>query len=844
MTHRAALLALVILTASLARAGCQAPSWQPTLLNNLAAASIVAVDLDHDGAPDVAGITATSAFVLRNDGTGTFAPPVTVYSGAPRGTIVTADFNGDGHADLAFAGNNALIVLPGKGDGTFGNAIESAIAIQPAQLAAARLDADTNVDLAAFDAAALKLVTFRGNGAGGFTEVQTSAIASAATVMTVADLDGDGKMDAVIAYQSRTAFDAFYGRGDGTFDPKVTINGTGDSVGLQAADLDGDGLPELAAVATRGPVAVIPNLGGRAFAAPQLYSIFRDTLLLNLTVADVTRDGKPDIAMASGCGLRTSTNSGTGTMTTPWSFDWLGCTLPFPSRGGLAAADFDRDGRVDLMVSIPHSEASGDVLGFRNLCGDSNMTLTTQSPTIAVGQTLTVDVNVAPPTFDENGAGIAATGNVTLREGDNVFGVKPLVSQPGSAGTRFVIDGLAAGDHTLVADYAGDAQYDARPSPPLVIHVGSGIPTTTTLTADPPVGTYGAGVQLTATVTSSSGDTPSGPIRFTADGNVFTNVSGPTATIGVGHDTPGTHTFSAQFLGDATHQPSSATLTYLVNKQVPGISVLPPSATAGALDQGFDVDVDEIIGGDDPTGTLSVRLGDFDLGTRTLVALHNHQHFSFPAAGAGRYTLRATYSGNAHYAAVDTVIPFIIYPASGFAADARGSQRGVVVTWNGANRLGFRRKAGDAAWSFCCATSGDLDQSPQRETVYLYRSATSLGSDASPADLAMLFTFTEDPLLPEEHVTPLQLNEVIRALNIVRSAAGLAPVTPPPAIASASRRRSFGGNNVPASSVASLRDAINEAREKLGAYRVDFIAPIADPAMTGAQLQELREAIR
>lgn len=199
------LFVLALAIPSIARADCLAPFWQQTSVANIAATSLAAADLNGDGKPDVAGITATAAFVLRNDGAGTFAPPVNVYNGAPRGSLVAADFNGDQRIDLGFAREGALIVLPGKGDGTFDAAIESAITIAPKKLVAARFDGDSALDLAAFDDTAAKLVVFRNNGTGAFTELQTSTITSQATAIAAADLDVDGRVDVVIGYLNRSA---------------------------------------------------------------------------------------------------------------------------------------------------------------------------------------------------------------------------------------------------------------------------------------------------------------------------------------------------------------------------------------------------------------------------------------------------------------------------------------------------------------------------------------------------------------------------------------------------------------------------------------------------------------
>jgi len=133
-----------------------------------------------------------------------------------------------------------------------------------------------------------------------------------------------------------------------------------------------------------------------------------------------------------------------------------------------------------------------------------------------------------------------------------------------------------------------------------------------------------------------------------------------------------------------------------------------------------------------------------------------------------------------------------------------------------------------------------FDDTALRETVYLYRASSFDATVVSAADVAMLFTFTDDPLLPEKSATGAHVNEVVRATNLLRAAAGLTPLP-----AAGAHRRPLGAGGVPSSLVVQLRNSINEAREQLGAYRFEFTAPVpADTPMSGAQLQELREAVR
>ncbi|MBI2571334.1 MAG: VCBS repeat-containing protein [Candidatus Schekmanbacteria bacterium] len=85
---------------------------------------LVAVDIDADGALDLAGSAGDGLYVLLGAGDGTFAAPQTLTSGVASSGLVAADFDLDGKADIAVAhaattASNGFSVLAGNGDGTF-----------------------------------------------------------------------------------------------------------------------------------------------------------------------------------------------------------------------------------------------------------------------------------------------------------------------------------------------------------------------------------------------------------------------------------------------------------------------------------------------------------------------------------------------------------------------------------------------------------------------------------------------------------------------------------------------------------------------------------------------------
>ena len=811
-----------IAAAVTAHGDCLYPTWTPFVSYARIADFLTPADFNGDGKPDVVGNTPAGVFIALNDGSGALQTPVDVYTGTVIGHIVVDDFTGDGKKDIAFAGTTALIVLPGNGGGTFATPLSSSITISPTGLASARFNADVSPDLAVFDAAHSQLLIYMNDGSGAFSGGSPKSLSANAQAILASDIDGDSSADVVIGYGSSSTYSVFYGNGDGSLADAVSITGASGPRDMIAADVHNDGLEDLVVASGGITISVVKNLGSRTFASPQLYSSSTAGYVYGVVAGDLDGDPYADIGVSAACGFTLLDSSGGGTFAYETSFPEGFCYWGAP-HGAIAFADFNGDGRIDVASCGTDYYGAWHVGTFSNRCGDASLTLATTTPTISVGQSVTLTATIQAATA----YGVAPTGAITLHEGDQIAG--SATASDASSHYSFAVNDLAEGDHTFTVDYAGDAQYEPQQAT-LVIHVTTAT-TSTSLSIDPPQPAYGVPVTITAVVTSSTGDTPTGTVTFTIDGTPGAPVNVATGTTS-GPRTVGSHSVNASYSGDATHPPNTASTTYTVTKQTPKLAMTPQSGFAGQTTSMW-VGAVGIDSGYGPSGgSLTVSQGET---TIALIPSYSSP-FTMPAYPAGHYDIRVQYSGDDNFTAAETVVPFVVFATGGSGTiDARGDATGVAILWYGANQAVqlSRRPASSPTWVSCCVATRDTDV--PLDTPYLYRVQSSDGTSWSSIDVAMRLELTDDPLLPGTPMRVEHLQEIIRGTNLLRAAAGLGTIS----------RTVAAGDPVSAADLTMLRQAINEARVGLGAYAYPFSGTIATgDAVQAAHIRELREAIR
>ena len=220
----------------------------------------------------------------------------------------------------------------------------------------------------------------------------------------------------------------------------------------------------------------------------------------------------------------------------------------------------------------------------------------------------------------------------------------------------------AAGPHTVVATYGGNALNLASASDTFTQNVSKAAPSTT-LGAGPDPSPFGQAVPLTATV--SGGYFPTGSVTFKEGTTTIATVplgTGGTASTSVTGLAAGSHTFTATYSGDGNNAAGApGSVTHVVSKAVTTTGVTSstnPSVFGASVT--FTVTVSSAAG--TPLGSVTLTDGSTPLATVPLAG--GTASYSTSTLPVGTHAITASYGGTTNFAASSGSVSQVVNKAA------------------------------------------------------------------------------------------------------------------------------------------------------------------------------------
>lgn len=286
--------------------------------------------------------------LLKSTSVGKFLPGI-------RPTVATGDLNGDGYIDMVVVNSfrASVSVLLNLGDGTFGAPLTYKTGGKsPHDIAIGNFDANPGLDLAVTNRASNSVSILSGDNLGGFSAPTVIKTGRGPTSITVGRVDGDLIDDLVITHPTARAISVLLGTGTGFTPPSVFKTAGKSPVDVVIGDFNGDGKSDIVtADSTSNNVSLFQGDGLGGLAAPAKFAT--GTRPTTLAVADFNLDGVSDLVVAHGGNKFVSILFSNGAVAPDTQFQpSLHLSLPGKyAPTSLVAADFNGDGIADIGIA-------------------------------------------------------------------------------------------------------------------------------------------------------------------------------------------------------------------------------------------------------------------------------------------------------------------------------------------------------------------------------------------------------------------------------------------------------------------------------------------------------------
>ena len=375
-------LFIVVLVALSVFSFCEKQTSVPTIFENAPGSpiamscspgNIIAGDINDDGDPDLVAACSQrnnlTLFTARGDGQFDVAGSPIMLPYSPD-EIEIRDMNSDGLADLIIASHDSydVMILPGSGNGNF--IISSAFTVTMKAgnnphthgLGIGDVNSDGYPDIVTANSSDNDIAVSLNSGNNNFVSSPGSPfpVSTSPYPLALGDVNSDGHPDIVSTSSNSKFLTVLSGDGHGHF-TRSDIALRTNSPGFAAiADINNDSVPDLVVThMERSELTVLTGSGGGQFAEVANSPFDLGSRAWHLAIADVNRDGNPDVIAAAGAGVQVMFGDGDQQFVrTPGS--------PFSTGKGswrLDISDLNGDGRADVVTSNLESNNVSVLLG-------------------------------------------------------------------------------------------------------------------------------------------------------------------------------------------------------------------------------------------------------------------------------------------------------------------------------------------------------------------------------------------------------------------------------------------------------------------------------------------------
>ncbi|MFN7976309.1 MAG: FG-GAP-like repeat-containing protein [Acidobacteriota bacterium] len=334
--------------------------------------------------------------------------------------VAIVDLDTDGAPDILTGNSDGTIsFLEGDGAGGFLAPVVFSSGLTAARaMAVGTIDAGPAIDVAmSSNSYPYEVHVLLGTGTGSFQQPSTLSPGIAFQGLALADANQDGTTDLIAAASGSGSVGLMLGDGAGGFGTLASFTAGRYPVQPLVADLDRDGIPDVAVTSNASLVSVLKGVAGGTFRAATSSAVQTD--VIRVVATDVDGDGDLDlVAMDDFELLVLMANDGAGAFL---------ASAPTGTRNyganDLIGADVNGDGRLDLVASESYRSQIGVFLatggGFTGPVGSAT---DTGPKALAAGDfDADGDIDVAAVTAAQTVSVLLGNGDGTFQAPINVF---------------------------------------------------------------------------------------------------------------------------------------------------------------------------------------------------------------------------------------------------------------------------------------------------------------------------------------------------------------------------------------------------------------------------------------